>query len=100
ENASDIADIYIKEVQERLAEQNVTLNISEEVKEEILNDGFSTETGARTLQRTVESIIEDKLAERMLKGKINSGSKVTASMQRNKVVFNVASAVTAQEEIE
>ncbi|MCF7809448.1 ATP-dependent Clp protease ATP-binding subunit [bacterium] len=100
DNASDIADIYIKEVEERLAEQNVILNITPEVKEEILNEGFSIETGARTLRRTVERIIEDKLAERMLKGKINSGSKVTASMLKDKVVFNVADAVTVQEEIE
>ena len=99
-NAIKIAQIYIREVKDRLLEQGVMLSVSQSVKDEIINQGFSAETGARALRRTVEKLIEDVLAEKMLKGKIGPGSSVSTTLRKGKVVFTNVSKVTSDERID
>ncbi|MDP8229311.1 MAG: hypothetical protein P9M15_07660, partial [Candidatus Electryoneaceae bacterium] len=87
ENASAILDIYLTEVDERLQEQHITLDVSQSVKDLIVERGFSRELGARALRRTMERLLEDELAEAMLRGEVSDGKNICAELQSDKIVF-------------
>ena len=97
EVAFDILDLYLKDVQDRLNEKGVTLNVTQSVRDEIVDRGFSRDTGARALRRTVERMLEDVLAEEMLRGKIGPGSTIRARMSKDKVIFSKIESVEEEE---
>ncbi|MDP8239044.1 MAG: ATP-dependent Clp protease ATP-binding subunit [Candidatus Hatepunaea meridiana] len=99
ENAYEILELYLKDVQQRLSEQDVKISISEAVKDEIIDQGFSRETGARSLRRNVEKMIEDKLAEEMLKGEYGAGAEINAELNEGKIVFEDVKAIVVEENV-
>ncbi|MBD2091851.1 ATP-dependent Clp protease ATP-binding subunit [Microcoleus sp. FACHB-1515] len=68
-----IADLLIQEVGDRLAEQNIRLEVTQPVKDRLVAEGYNPSYGARPLRRAITRTIEDALAEAMLSGRIQSG---------------------------
>ena len=76
EHMKDIVKLMIKEVQERLKEQNINFTITDRAIEKIAEDGFDPEYGARPLRRSIQKNIEDLMSEEVLKGTIKEGQDV------------------------
>ena len=74
-----IADLLIQEVGDRLAEQEIMLQVTEPVKDRLVAEGYNPSYGARPLRRAITRTIEDALAEALLAGHIQSGD--TAVME-------------------
>ncbi len=87
ENLISIIDLEISKVKERLAAQNLKLNISDEVKSFLIDKGNLPEFGARPLRRAVERYIEDELAEEILKGTFKKAKSVDIILDNNKIIF-------------
>lgn len=69
-NIKDIAAIQIKNIEKRLAEKNIHLNINEAAEVWIVNNGYDPVYGARPLKRLLKNQIENKLAVKILSGEI------------------------------
>lgn len=69
-NIKDIAAIQIKNIEKRLAEKNIHLNINEAAEVWIVNNGYDLVYGARPLKRLLKNQIENKLAVKILSGEI------------------------------
>jgi len=69
----EIADIMLKEVTKRLAEKEISLEVSESFKELVVQEGYNPSYGARPLRRAIMSLLEDSLAEALLSGQITTG---------------------------
>ena len=78
EELKQIVNILLKQVQNRMKEQGMQVEITEEVKEKVLEKGVDNNYGARPLKRAIQNMIEDKIAEAILDGKIQVGK--TAKM--------------------
>jgi ATP-dependent Clp protease ATP-binding subunit ClpC len=87
ENLMAIIDIEIAKVTQRLAAQNLILNVSDEVKSFLIDKGNLPEFGARPLRRAVERYIEDELAEEILKGAFKKAKKINLILDNNKIIF-------------
>lgn len=87
ENLISIIDLEIGKVKERLAAQNLKLNISDEVKSFLIDKGNLPEFGARPLRRAVERYIEDELAEEILKGTFKKAQSVDVILDNSKIIF-------------
>ena len=61
-----IIDLMLKQVENRLKEQNINVVIDESVKELISKQGINKSFGARPLRRTIQNLVEDNLAEAIL----------------------------------
>ena len=74
-----IIDIMLKEVVNRLKEQKYDVKFEPDVKELIAKEGIDKNFGARPLRRTIQNLVEDKLAEKILDGKLVKGkvNKIT-----------------------
>ena len=75
----------LKEVEKRLKEQNIKLEIDEPVKELIAKKGIDTTYGARPLRRAIQNMIEDKIAEAILDGKLKSGSTAKIKVKNDEI---------------
>ena len=71
-----IVDIMLREVQERLVERSVTLELTENAKQALIKEGYDRVYGARPLRRTIERRIENPLSKRILAGDFSEGEQV------------------------
>jgi ATP-dependent Clp protease ATP-binding subunit ClpB len=71
-----IADIQVDQMQHRLDDRRIVLDVSDEAKQWLVNRGFDPVYGARPLRRLVQTAIGDKLAKGILSGEIHDGDTV------------------------
>ena len=87
EDVKKIIDIMIKQVEKRLQNQNIEMEVDDKVKELIAEKGIDRNYGARPLKRAIQSMLEDKIAEEMLEGNVKQGKKNKATVEDGKVVI-------------
>ncbi len=92
EQLIDIVDIQVKDMVERVAAKGVHLRLRHEAKEFLVRLGSNEEYGARPLRRAVQTYIEDPLAELLLRGNLEPGTKIEVwpSDTEDKLVFEQA----------
>ena len=66
-NIKVIAEIQLKELNERLNEMNINLTWDESVVNLITLEGYNPEYGARPIKRTIRYLVEDKISDLILK---------------------------------
>jgi len=69
----DITDIRIKEMQARLDDRRITLQVSPDVKDWLCDHGWDPRYGARPLNRLIQKQIGNNLADKIIRGIIKSG---------------------------
>ncbi len=76
-----IVDIRLVEIEERLAENKVALEVAQQARELLAKKGFDPTYGARPLQRVIQREILNPLAKYVIEGSVKAGEtvKVTAS---------------------
>ena len=82
-----IIDILIREVEERLHEKKMKIELDEASKELLVEQGFDVEFGARPLKRTIRKLIEDPLSEEILRGNIKEGKRIKLMRSGEKIEF-------------
>ena len=87
EEIKDIINIMLMQVQNRLKEQKIEIEITPEVKDLIASKGIDKSFGARPLRRTIQNLVEDTLAEAILDGKIKQNKVGTLKVQGDKVTI-------------
>ena len=90
EELAEIVDIQIDRLGVRLSEKNVELELSESVKSFLAEKGYDTAYGARPLKRVIQKYIENELSMEILKGRISHGSKVTAELGGDRIIFRLS----------
>ena len=76
----EIADIMLKEVFERIKQQEIQLDVTERFKNRLVDEGYNPSYGARPLRRAVMRLLEDSLAEEVLSGKIKAGDSAVVDV--------------------
>jgi ATP-dependent Clp protease ATP-binding subunit ClpC len=85
-----IVDIMLKEVQERLSDRAVTLELTDAAKDELAREGYDRMYGARPLRRTIERRIETPLSKRILAGEFQDGDHVIVDYRDGEFTFSKA----------
>ncbi|MEE8441549.1 MAG: AAA family ATPase, partial [Spirochaetia bacterium] len=93
-----ILDIELAEVQTRLAEKEIVLEVTKKAKEHLIDIGFDVKFGARPLRRTIQRQIEDPLAMDILRARFGAGSHVVVTVKSDKISFRNKPAKKKQEE--
>ena len=71
----------------RLAEQNITMEVTAEAKAKLVEDGYDPAYGARPLRRTIQRSVEDALSEEIIAGKIALGDAVRLYVEDGRIAF-------------
>jgi len=91
-----IVEIEIKEVQERLKDQNITIELSKGAKEFLIDRGFDKVFGARPLKRTIQRFLEDPLAQEIIAGKLKGGSTIKVDAKADRLDFKTGKAASVK----
>lgn len=87
QDVEKIADIMLKNLEKRLEEHGITLEIDKEAKAYLVDKGYDKEYGARPMRRTIQRRVEDKLSEEILLGNVKEKSVVKISLKDGELSF-------------
>ena len=87
EQIAGIARIQLSRLLQRLAERELSLELSDEAMDKLIAVGYDPVYGARPLKRAIQRWIENPLAQMILAGKFNPGSTVTGKVENDEIVF-------------
>lgn len=83
EHMKDILKVQLGYLQTLLDDRKIVLEFSEEALDYLANKGYNPEYGARPLKRLVQQEVQNTLAEKLLKGEFNNGSKIIINHSDN-----------------
>ena len=83
-----IVEIEIKEVESRLKDQKIFIELAKEAKDFLIERGFDKIFGARPLKRTIQRFLEDPLAEEIIKGSYKNGANVKVAAKADHLEFS------------
>jgi ATP-dependent Clp protease ATP-binding subunit ClpC len=95
ENLKKIVDLLILEVEKRLADRNISLELNDEAKAWLLKRGYEPTYGARPLRRAIQRYVENPLSSQMLQGEIKDGETVVVGVSGDVLSFNTKRKVKA-----
>ena len=75
-DARKIVKILVNELNERLKDQNISIQLNSKLVTYIVKEGFSEEYGARPLRRVIQDRVEDVLANYLLENELKDEKKV------------------------
>ena len=87
EEIRQIVDLMLKDLFKRLAERELSVEVTDEVKDHLAKNGYSEAYGARPLRRLIQRKIEDMLAEEILSGKYAPGDTIVIRLVDDKIAF-------------
>jgi ATP-dependent Clp protease ATP-binding subunit ClpC len=76
EQIRQIVDLMMKEVQKRLGDRKITVELTEAAKSQLVKEGFDPVFGARPLRRTIQRRVENPLSTKILEGEFKEGDRV------------------------
>jgi ATP-dependent Clp protease ATP-binding subunit ClpC len=76
EDMMRLVDLQMKEVQDRLADKGVTVELSEKAREWLAKQGYDAAFGARPLNRALQKYVESPLSKQLLAGDFKPGATV------------------------
>ncbi|OED41265.1 ATP-dependent chaperone ClpB [Endozoicomonas sp. (ex Bugula neritina AB1)] len=83
-----IATIQLAGLNKRLAENDLTMEVSEEVLSQLATVGFDPVYGARPLKRAIQRSLENPLAEAILGGHYGPGDVIKVGLGDNALEFS------------
>ncbi len=96
EHVLQIVNLQMKEIESRLAEQGLSIELTDAAREWLANEGYDPQFGARPLRRTLQRRVENPLALRLLKGEFASGDVVVVDAGEEGLVFTKKEAVALE----
>ena len=85
----EIVDIMMKEVEGRVLEHGLVMNITDATRDYLAEHGFDPKMGARPLRRLIQDEVEDQLSEKLLRGEFGAGQTVELDVVDGAVVVRV-----------
>ncbi len=95
EDLKKIIDLLIAEVESRLADRNIQLELDDEAKAWLLKEGYEPAYGARPLRRAIQRYVENPLSSKILQGEIKDGETVVVGVSGDVLSFTTKKKVKA-----
>jgi len=85
EEIRQIVDLELTGLAKRLAEQQLSLEVSAEAKDYLAQTGYDAKFGARPLRRVIQNEIENAIAEMIIDGELKSRKKIKVWLEKGKI---------------
>lgn len=80
EELLQIVDLFIGRLNDRLGDRDLSIELSVPAKEKLIEIGYDPTLGARPLRRAISVEIEDQLSERILRGEVTAGQRISVDV--------------------
>ncbi len=88
EDLKQILDNIIKEIERRLVDINVKINLTDNSKNYFIDNGYDEYFGARPLKRLVSNKLETLIAKKLINNEIKPNTTITVDYINNELVIN------------
>jgi ATP-dependent Clp protease ATP-binding subunit ClpC len=95
EQLRQIVDLLVKDLQERLSDRKLLVELSDKAKSWLVKEGYDPVYGARPLRRAIERYVENPLSSKLLQGEFNEGDTVMVDLGDKGLTFTVKAGVKA-----
>ena len=95
DNIYHIIDLLVSDVNRRLKEKEVSIELTEAAKARIVEGGYEPMYGARPLKRYLQKNVETTAARLMLEGNVGSGDTILIDDENGKLTARVKEGLTA-----
>jgi ATP-dependent Clp protease ATP-binding subunit ClpB len=85
---AQIVDIQLRQLQRRLADRKLELELTPAAREYLANKGFDPAYGARPLKRVLQREVQDALAMKLLGGEVHEGDRITVDVRDGALAFD------------
>ena len=89
EDVTRIIDLLIGRLNDRLASQQIRVELTQEAKALIVDEAYDPEFGARPLRRYLQHTVETMLSRKLLQGDLRPGSTVTVDADRENLILRL-----------
>ena len=83
----DILNKIIKDIEYRLKDKNIKINVTDKAKTFIIDSSYDEKYGARPIKRFTQRNVETLIAAAIINDKIHFGSTITIDVINNKLVL-------------
>jgi ATP-dependent Clp protease ATP-binding subunit ClpC len=87
EQLRNIVDLMVHDLQNRLTERNIEIELTEEAKSWLAKEGYDPVYGARPLRRVIERYVENTLSTKLLRGELKEGDTVKVDLGEDGLTF-------------
>ena len=87
EQLRSIVDLMVKDLQKRLAEHKLEVELTDKAKEWLAKVGYDPVYGARPLRRAIERHVENPLSTKLLRGEFNQGDVIRIDLGDEGLTF-------------
>jgi len=87
EQLRQIVDLMVKDLQKRLAERKLGMEITDEAKSWLAKVGYDPIYGARPLRRAIEHYVENPLSIKVLQGEFKEGDTIVVDLSDSTLTF-------------
>ena len=95
EQLRSIVDLMVRDLQQRLAERKLDIELTEKAKSWLAREGYDPVFGARPLRRVIERHVENPLSTRLLRGEFKEGDTVKVDLGDEGLTFVARASVKA-----
>jgi ATP-dependent Clp protease ATP-binding subunit ClpC len=88
EQIGEIVELMVKDLQKRLSERKLKLELTKAAKSWIADAGYDPTFGARPLRRAIERYVENPLSSKILSGEYKEGDTVIVDLVDDELVFS------------
>ena len=88
ENIGGIVDLMVKELSDRLADQELSLELTDAARTQVIENGYDPVYGARPLKRYLQNYVETLAAKKILSGNVHQGDTLVLDVKDGEFVIN------------
>ena len=89
DNIGSIVDLMVKELNDRLADQKLSLELTDAAKKDVIDNGYDPVYGARPLKRYLQKYVETLTARKILSGEVHTGDTLVLDVENGEYVVKV-----------
>ena len=80
-NIGKIVDLMVRELSDRLADQELSLELTDAAKQMVVDNGYDPVYGARPLKRYLQNYVETLTAKKILSGDVHAGDTIVLDVK-------------------
>ena len=88
-NIGKIVDLMVGELDKRLADQELSLELTDAAKDQVIENGYDPVYGARPLKRYLQKYMETLAARKILSGDVHAGDTLVLDVQNGEFIVTV-----------
>ena len=88
DNIGGIVDLMVRELSDRLADQELSLELTDAARTQVIENGYDPVYGARPLKRYLQNYVETLAAKKILSGDVHQGNTLVLDVRDGEFVIN------------